>query len=245
MKTTKIICINKVSITDNFYDISLKQDNYELQTFFLGNFVVHNCGLWTGKKRYALMVYDNEGVRYATPELKITGLSVVSTTTPNCVKEPLRDCIRQILTGDEKTLQTFVKAQETLYMKLSHNVIAFTKGANNLAKYSSNTDIYQPKTPIAVRAALLHNNLVSSLKLTNYDTIREGNKIRFLYLKEPNTLHENVIGFADKLPEEFKLTRFVDYDTMWNKSFIAPLKKLTDAVGWNYEETNTLESLFE
>jgi DNA polymerase elongation subunit (family B) len=203
------------------------------------------AGVWTGKKRYALMVYDNEGVRYAEPQLKVTGLSVVSSGTPKCVKEPLRDCIRQILTGDEKTLQAFVKEQETRYMDLMPDVISFPKGVNNLMKYTSHNEIYTKGTPIGVRAALLHNHLVNTKSLSNYELIKEGGKIRFLYLKEPNILRENVIGFVDHLPPEFGLTQYVDYPLMWEKSFIAPLKKITDAVGWNYEEKNTLDTLFE
>jgi DNA polymerase elongation subunit (family B) len=202
-------------------------------------------GLFLAPKMYALLVHDNEGVKYDTPDLKTLGIALVRSSTPNCVKEPLRDCVMQILTGNEKTLQSFVKAQETLYYELSPETISFPRSANNLAKYSSKTEIYQKKTPIAVRAALLYNDRVSALKLKNYDPIREGDKIRYIYLKEPNTLRENVIGFVGKFPPEFNLIRYVDYATMWDKSFIAPLKKLTDAVGWNWEETNTLDSLFE
>lgn len=202
--------------------------------------------VWTGKKQYALLVYDNEGVRYAKPKLKIMGIALVRSSTPNCVKEPLRNCVMQILTGNEKTLQGYVRQQETIYMKLSPEQIAFPRGVNNMAKYSSKTSIYQKGCPIAVRAALLHNHKVSELKLQEkYEIIREGGKIRYIYLKEPNTLRENVIGFTDKFPVEFNLTKFVDYNIMWEKSFIAPLKKLTDAVGWHHEETNTLESLFD
>lgn len=202
-------------------------------------------GLFLAPKMYALLVHDNEGVKYETPDLKIMGIALVRSSTPNCVKEPLRDCVMQILTGDEKSLQRFVKEQETLYRELSPETISFPRGANNLIKYSSKASIYQKGCPAQVRAALLYNNLLETMKLTQYTPIREGDKIKFVYLKEPNTLRENLIGFVGKLPPEFNLTKYVDYDTMWEKSFIAALKKLTDAAGWNYEETNTLESLFE
>lgn len=207
---------------------------------------ISESALWVGKKMYALLVHNNEGVQYDHPKLKVKGIALVRSSTPNCVKEPLRNCVMQILTGDEKSLQGFVRDQETLYMKLSPEQIAFPRGVNNLLKYSSKLDIYQKGTPIAVRAALLHNHKVAELKLQEkYPNVREGGKIRYVYLKEPNSLRENVIGFIDKMPQEFNLTKYVDQKLMWDKSFIAPLKKLTDAVGWNYEETNTLESLFE
>lgn len=246
MKLTKIINITKKEVHADFYDISLKQDNYEKQTFFLNGFEVHNCGFWTGKKMYALLVHNNEGVQYEEPDLKITGLSVVRSSTPNVVKEPLRNCIMQILTGDESDLQKYVREQREVFDRYSAEEIAFPRSANNLRKYSSQKDIYQKGCPIAVRAALLHNHKVEELSLkAKYSSIREGDKIKFIYLKEPNTLRENIIGFIDKLPPEFNLHKYVDYETMWEKSFISALKKLTDAVGWNYEEVNTLESLFD
>ena len=203
-----------------------------------------SSGIFLAPKMYALLVHDNEGVRYAEPDLKTMGISLVRSSTPHCVKQPLRDCIMEILTGDEATLQKFVQDQEVKYMKLSPEEIAFPRSANNMAKYSSATSIYGEKCPIGVRAALLHNHLIDKLQLTQYDKFREGDKLKYVYIKEPNSLHENIIGFSSKLPPEFKLTNFVDYDTMWVKSFINPLEKLTDAVGWNWEETNTLESLF-
>lgn len=195
-------------------------------------------------KMYCMLVHDSEGVRYAEPELKTKGVALVRSSTPNCVKPALRNCIMQILTGSEKEMQEYVKQQEQEYKKLTVETIAFPRSANNLAKYSSQDTIYGPKTPIAVRASLLYNKRLADLKLQHYETVSEGAKMKFVYLKEPNTLREDVIGFIGKLPPEFDLHRYADYDTMWEKSFIEPLKKLTDAAGWKVEEENTLDALF-
>lgn len=207
---------------------------------------IASAGLIVAGKNYALLVHDNEGVRYAEPDLKVMGLALVRSSTPDIVKDPLRKCIEVILNGTEDTLQSYVRDVETMYMKQPHEVIAFPRGVNNLAKYRSSSTIYvKSHCPIQVRASLLYNHLLKENKLTEMEQIQEGGRVKFVYLKEPNTLRENVIGFTEKIPKEFNLIRYVDYDTMFSKSFIEPLKKLTEAVGWNYKEVATLEGLFD
>jgi DNA polymerase elongation subunit (family B) len=207
---------------------------------------VASKGIWIGKKMYALIVHDNEGVRYEEPDLKVMGLALVRSSTPNIVKDPLRKCIEVILNGEEETLQKYVREVEEMYMKQPHEVICFPRGVNNLAKYTSPSSIYvKAHCPIQVRASLLYNHLLKKHGMTDRQPIQEGSKMKFVYLKEPNTLRENVIGFTDKIPAEFDLIRYVDYETMFNKSFIEPLKKLTQPIGWSHKEVATLEGLFD
>jgi DNA polymerase elongation subunit (family B) len=207
---------------------------------------IASVGLIVAGKNYALLVHDNEGVRYKEPDLKVMGLALVRSSTPDIVKDPLRKCIEVILNGTEESLQQYVRDVETMYMQQPPEVIAFPRGVNNLAKYSSNSSIYvKAHCPIQVRASLLYNHLLKQHGLNDREPIQEGGRVKFVYLKEPNTLRENVVGFTDKIPAEFNLTRYVAYDVMFNKSFIEPLKKLTEPVGWSHKEVATLEGLFD
>ena len=96
-----------------------------------------------------------------------------------------------------------------------------------------------------VRGALLYNNEVRTKSLTNkYELIKDGDKIKFVYLKEPNHIRENVMAFNGRLPSEFDLHKFVDYDTMFNKSFIEPLNTITSSLNWNTRPVASLEGLF-
>ena len=61
-------------------------------------------------------------------------------------------------------------------------------------------------------------------KLVKYEEIQEGDKIKFIVLKEPNPLREKVISFPTRLPKEFKLHNFIDYDEQFNKSFLEEKK---------------------
>ena len=82
-------------------------------------------------------------------------------------------------------------------------------------------------------------------KLTKkYQLIKDGEKIKFVYLKEPNPIGEDVISFINTLPKELDLHRFIDYTSQFESSFIEPLKIILDAIKWKLKEESTLESLF-
>jgi DNA polymerase elongation subunit (family B) len=202
-------------------------------------------GIWVAKKRYALNVYNNEGVQYAEPKLKVMGLEIVRSSTPEVIRKTLKDAVKVAITADEAALQDFIKTAKSEYLKLSPAEIAFPRGVNNLAKYASTTDIYSKGTPMHVRGALLFNHHIRQRGLDNrYQFIQEGEKIKFLYLREPNTIKENCIGFVGAWPEELQLTSFVDYDTMWEKSFIEPLNGIIEGLGWKTTPQASLADLF-
>ena len=202
-------------------------------------------GIWVAKKRYALNVYNNEGVTYAEPKLKVMGLEIVRSSTPEAIRNTLKEAVRVAITEDEAALQNFILAARQEYLKLPPEEIAFPRGVNGLKKYTSSGQIYAKGCPMHVRGALLFNYYIKQLKINNkYEEIQEGEKIKFLYLLTPNRIKENCIGFTSKLPEEFQLTNMVDYDTMWNKSFIEPLNGIIEGMGWNTTPQASLFDLF-
>jgi len=202
-------------------------------------------GIWVAKKRYALNVYDNEGVRYQEPKLKVMGLEIVRSSTPAPVRESLRSAVRLCLTSDEQALQDFVESNWQEFRQMEVEKIAFPRGCNNLQKYTSTSHIYEKGTPIHVRGALLYNYMLDKNKVGHkYEHVQDGDKIKFLYLKEPNTLGENTIAFNSKLPVEFDLHKYVDYETIFEKSFVEPLNTIAKGLGWNTRPVATLEDLF-
>jgi DNA polymerase elongation subunit (family B) len=207
--------------------------------------VIADRAIWVAKKRYALNVYDSEGVRYKEPKLKVQGLEIVRSSTPGSVRQYLRDAVKMALTSTEQELQNFISDLEARFMKMEPEEIAFPRGANNLAKYSSSATIYVKATPLHVRGALLYNHHIKSKKLDKkYELIKEGDKVKYLYLKEPNPIRENSIAFSGVLPKELDLHRYVDYTTMFEKSFLEPIKTVMDCLGWRTTPVATLDDLF-
>jgi DNA polymerase elongation subunit (family B) len=96
-----------------------------------------------------------------------------------------------------------------------------------------------------VRGALLYNFWIKEKKLTHkYPMILDGEKIKFVMLKTPNKINENVLAFLQSFPPEFGLDKHIDYDLQFEKSFLEPLKIILDIIGWKTEKINTLEFLF-
>jgi DNA polymerase elongation subunit (family B) len=198
-------------------------------------------GIWVAKKRYVVNAIDVEGVRYQEPEVKATGLDVVKSSTPSFVKEYLYEALRILLQEDQKCLQDFVKNFKKIYNDAEVNDIAFPKTVNGLDKYSDSKTIYAKSCPINTRASLLYNHYIKKLDLSaKYQKIEEKEKIRYVYLKTPNTIGEDVIGFIDQLPIEFNLHKYIDYDTQFDKMFRKPIEDIANCIGWSLENKKSL-----
>jgi DNA polymerase elongation subunit (family B) len=202
-------------------------------------------GIWTAKKRYILNVLDNEGVRYAEPKLKIMGIEAIKSSTPAPCREALKEMFKTIIVGTERDVQNNIESFRTYFKTLSPDQIAFPRGITNLTQFRDKQTIYRKGTPIHARGGILYNKMLKDLSLDKqYNKIQNGEKIKFIYLRTPNHIKENVISFLDYLPEEFGLHRYIDYDTQFNKTFLDVIDPILLAVGWNSKEIATLDEFF-
>ena len=104
-----------------------------------------------------------------------------------------------------------------------------------------NTITYKSRSPIHVKASIYHNKLIMDNKMQKwYQPIENGDKIKFTYLKLPNPIKNNAIAFAEKLPKEFGLDKYVDYDMQWEKAFYKPVEGIASIINWTMEEDNAL-----
>jgi len=202
-------------------------------------------GIWTAKKRYILNVWDSEGVRYEEPKLKMMGIEAVKSSTPAPCRKMIKDALKLMMSGTEDEVIEFIDNARNEFKKLPPEQIAFPRSASDVVKYQSSSDIYIKGTPIHIRGALLFNYYIKQNKLTNkYSLIQNGEKIKFIYLKKPNSIHENIISFIQEFPKELNIDKYIDYDLQFEKAFLEPLKIILDAIGWNVEKTVNLESFF-
>ena len=215
------------------------------QKMFMKRENIANKGIWTAKKRYILNVWDSEGVRYEKPKLKIMGIEAVKSSTPAACRTSIKDCLKVIMNKDEEQAQKFISDFREKFTSLPVEDISFPRGCNNLNKWSNPATIYSKGTPIHVRGALLYNFYNKKNKLTHkYPLIQDGEKIKFVYLKTPNKINENVISYLATFPKEFGLDKQVDYDLQFEKSFLDPIKVIMDVIGWKPEKVASLEFLF-
>jgi len=232
---------------DKSYQALAKVTNAYEQKMEMGREAIADKGVWTAKKRYILNVYDMEGVRYKEPKLKIMGLESVKSSTPAPCREKLKQAIKIIMDGDEKTLNNFIQDFREEFMTLPPEDIAYPRSCNGVKKFRGSDRLFLKGTPIHVKGAILYNHLIEKNKLSNkYPFIQEGDKIRFIHMKEPNTYQASAFSFITKLPTELDITSKIDYDTQYEKSFLEPLRVITDKLQWalKNDEVGSLEDFF-
>jgi DNA polymerase elongation subunit (family B) len=210
---------------------------------------IASAGIFIAKKRYALLVHDLEGVRFAEPKLKIMGLETARSSTPTVVRNKLKDCIKIILTKTPEELSKYVDDFYDEFMSLPIEDIASPRGVKGVAKYSDTSSIYKSGTPIATKAALLHNAYVKKLNLSKeIPPIKENDKIKFVFVNIPNPYgmggRDAVIGFIGKAPKEFQIEKYIDRKKQFEKTFEEPLDNILQAIGWSITEQLTLDSFF-
>ena len=207
--------------------------------------VIADKGIWTAKKRYILNVHDSEGVRYKKPKLKMMGIETAKSSTPMWCRKKLEEGLKVVMSGTESDVWEFITNARNEFGRLPIEEISFPRGVQNVRKYHNAASIYKKGTPIHVRGSLLYNNFLHKYKIEKkYPVIQNGEKIKFCYMKLPNTMNENVISFVSTLPKEFELESYIDYDLQFEKSFVEPLGVIIEKIGWNTEPVSSLESFF-
>jgi DNA polymerase elongation subunit (family B) len=202
-------------------------------------------GIWTAKKRYILNVYNNEGVQYNEPQMKVMGLEMIKSSTPAVIREKMKEAITIMMNGTEEDIHDFIKDAKKDFMGLPPEEISSPRGCNGLSKYSDSLSMYKSGTPMHVKGAILYNHYLKEKKLTKkYPLIQEGEKLKYSYLKMPNPFKDTVISFPGRLPVEFGLNDYIDYDVQFEKAFLEPIKVILDCMKWSTEKVSSLEDFF-
>ena len=240
------VCAEQMEkIIDKSYDKLRNYVNAFEQKMVMKREKLADKPLWTAKKRYIMNVYDSEGVRYEEPKLKMMGIEAIRSSTPSACKEKMKNIFKIIMNGTEDDVITYIDDFRKEFMTLGAEEIFFPRSVRGLDKYHASAHLYKKGSPVHVKAALLYNKLLKDKKLTNdYPVIKDGEKIKFAYLKKQNIVGGDAIGIMNQLPPELELEDYIDYDKMFEKSFVDPMRVILDAVGWPTEKVSTLESFF-
>lgn len=229
------ICEDKLEpfIEQSYTELANYVSAYE-QKMIMKRENISERGIWTAKKRYILNVWNSEGVQYSEPKLKMMGIEAVKSSTPAPCRTMIKDGLKLMMSGTEEEVIDFIDKCRKEFKALPPEQIAFPRSVSDVVKYRSYSDIYSKGTPIHCRGALLFNHYIKEKKLDNkYSLINNGEKIKFIYLKKPNIIQENVISFIQDFPHELGLDKYIDYELQFEKSFLDPLKSILDAIGWN------------
>ena len=234
---------------DRSYSALYKVTNAYEQKMEMGREAIADKGIWTAKKRYILNVFDMEGVRYKNPQLKIMGIEAVKSSTPAPCREKIKSALNIIMTGDEKQLNTFIQDFRKEFMALPPEEIAYPRSCNGIEKFRGESSLFASGAPIHVKGSILYNYLLDKENLEGkYVKIQNGDKIRFLHMKQPNIYQSSAFSFMTTIPRELDIVDKIDYDIQFEKSFVEPLKFITDRINWlvdsSYGAQGTLEDFF-
>jgi DNA polymerase elongation subunit (family B) len=201
--------------------------------------------IWVAKKNYILNVHDSEGVAYAKPKLKMMGISAIRSSTPSACRAKIKEAINLIMTTDQDHLIKFIGEFREEFKTLPIEEIAFPRSVNGLGEYADAANIFKKGTPIHVKGALVYNHFLRTLKLNKrYQEIQEGEKIKFIYLKQPNIFNNNTLAFISGLPKQLGAEQYIDYDLQFDKSFLEPLDIILSTINWQSEKVDSLEDFF-
>ena len=240
------ICEDKLQpFIDESYDELANYVHAYAQKMVMKREGLSDKGIWTAKKRYILNVYNNEGVQYNQPQMKVMGLEMVKSSTPSAIRQKMKESIKIMLQGTEDDIHNFIAEFKAEFNSLPPEEISFPRGLNGLKEYSDRVTMYKKGTPIHVKGAILYNHYLQQLGLTKqYPLIQNGEKLKFTYLKQPNPFKDMVISYPVRLPKEFGIHEFIDYDMQFNKAFLEPIKVILDCMGWTTEKSSSLEDFF-
>ena len=240
------------------------------QVMQAGREVVGRAGLFITKKRYAINVLDLEGYQPEGGKLKIMGLDIKRSDTPEFVQDFLEEMLKDSLDGMKEN-DVIKKIQE--YKKYFKSLEPWKKGmpkrVNNLTMYSAKM-LKQAKVPDNYRLHKLNsikdeneNNMIpghvrasinwNNLKKANSDNysmpITDGAKVIVCRLKSNPLGYSSVAYPTDELnlPQWFKDLPF-DEEGMEEAVLDKKLENVLGAMGFDLSrinESETLQAFFE
>ena len=220
-----------------------------------GREVVGRAGLFITKKRYAILIYDNEGFRTDTDgkpgKVKAMGLDLKRSDTPVFMQDFLSEVLLAVLTdGKEVEILDMITDFRTKFKARPGWEKGSPKRANNVTDYLAKLKkLGKVNMPGHVRASINWN----TLKDMNGDKfsmqIVDGMKVIVCKLKQNPMGYTSVAYPTDelRLPKWFQELPFED-DEMETAIIDKKLDNLIGVLDWDIKSTeqkNTFNNLFD
>jgi DNA polymerase elongation subunit (family B) len=213
---------------------------------------VAETAIWIAKKRYAMnVVYDLESNLDVAKKMKVKGLDVVRSSFPPAFRDFMNGMMKDILGKmekpevDTKVLTFREELDNTPYIEVARNT-----SVKNISEYDVGGDLnkFEKGTPAHVKAALSYNEMLRRLKLdTRFEPIVDGEKIKWVYLKEnPYKLEAIAMkGYND--PQEIVelVTEYIDYDLLFEKELQSKIQDFYSALRWGNLPTSVNQNAQE
>jgi DNA polymerase elongation subunit (family B) len=197
-----------VNLIDKFYKTKIDKvvsDTIDQLSRYTNAFQPHVQGadrevigksLFVAKKKYCMLVYDNEGVRYTQddPYIKVQGLELIKGGTPEFSKFYLKQAIPILMNKTEQEIRDWFNQVRDDYMNWDLDQIAKTQGVSKLEdeEWGKHKNGRRVSVPFGSRVALVSNDYIIKNKLTDkFQLIKPGDKVKILYMLVPNDLNNS------------------------------------------------------
>jgi DNA polymerase elongation subunit (family B) len=115
------------------YECMFEYMSFFENTMHMKREVIAKGAFWTGAKNYAMLVFNDEGKRYDPPKMKIMGIKVVRSDTPNAVKGMLKQFIEKVLFS--APIKEFVDECKKTILNFDSSKLNKPSGVNVLNDY--------------------------------------------------------------------------------------------------------------
>lgn len=227
-------------IQKSIKDLSDYLNVYDISTIGAKREIIADAAIFVAKKRYIARVRDSEGVRYPAddPHIKIMGLELAKSATPNWCKKKINESLDILLDGNEQDLKKWIDSVKKEFIKAEIKDISFNGSCSSISY-----DLGKDKAiPWMNKAAIIYNNYVKKIGKENiYPLVQPGEKCKIIFLKAPNPFGSDRIAWVNEsfIPE-FK--NYIDYDECFRKFFLDTLNNMVSELGYNiYKETEDLD----
>lgn len=189
--------------------------------------------IFISKKRYVAW-----GLKMETKdvdEIEAKGVEMVKSSTPELIRDFMSEYMESLLKNvKETTSLDKIKEIKCKFMKAPVQQICKVINVNNIEKYTDAAGNPAKGAPGHVKASICYNNLIKKYDLEDYyELIYEGDKVRIVYIKENPLFPIEAIAFKEQFPDKIKgLRELVDYDIMWEKVFLSPIRSVYDTIKW-------------
>jgi DNA polymerase elongation subunit (family B) len=199
--------------------------------------VIADKAVWTAKKRYIINMCVSEGKWFKEPKILVHGLEAIKSSTPEIVRKMISDAFKLMMNGKQDDIWKHIEKCEAQFRAAGFEDIAFPRSVNDLEKYAEKAK----GLPIQVAGALAFNRALDRGNLTTtYEKVRDGEKIKFAYLKQPNPFFSHVMAAPQGCPAEWEIEKWLDYDLQFSKTFLQPLQVILKCMGWSTEHESSL-----
>lgn len=235
------------SFMDPFFEkiLKIKADNNKMKqviVFKREGFILKQLIL--AKKKYITELLKNENDIYDPPKMKVTGVEIKKSDTPQFCKIELMNAVRDILNykNKEKNIKLLNEIKKA-FKSQPFDLIAQKSSIQEYSKfvphpiehYLKHGIQYESGSIMTAKAALNYNYLINKMQLPLMP-IANGSKIKYIRVMPNNPINCETVAWVGNYPHEFEKLFKIDYDEQFIKTFLSVIERIHVVLGWCDED---------